>query len=121
MSYKGGGPMLAWYLHRISGVMIALLVGTHMIMAFMQHVWDNALATDIGNQVNAIYEAWWFQLFVVFFVLWHGVNGLRIIALDTWPKLLKFQREATWLQWFIIIPVYGLAVFLMVTGALGGQ
>jgi len=46
--------------------------------------------------------------------MFHGLNGLRILILDTWPQLLEYQREVTWLQWLVFIPVYGLTVFIMI-------
>ena len=62
-----------------------------------------------------------FQVIVAFFVMFHVLNGIRIILLDTWPKLLEFQREATWLQWLIFIPVYGMSVMLMIQRAISGE
>jgi hypothetical protein len=45
---------------------------------------------------------------------------LRIVILDFWPRYLKFQREVLILQWLIFIPVYGLAIYIMVTTGLAG-
>ena len=57
---------------------------------------------------------------VFFCVLFHVINGLRIIILDLWPKLIEHQREAIWLEWMIFLPVYGMAVYVIVSTALGG-
>jgi succinate dehydrogenase / fumarate reductase cytochrome b subunit len=115
--YKGGGPMLAWILHRISGIAIALFVGLHILASFMMQ----QFASDIGTSLNIIYESVYFQVFVFFVVIFHGLNGLRIIILDTWPELLEYQREVTWLQWLVFIPTYGLIVFIMVVRSLSGS
>lgn len=116
LTYKGGGPMLAWLLHRITGLGIVIFVGTHVISSFTMQ----QFGSDLGTSVNVIYEDWRFQIFVYFCVLFHGLNGLRIILLDIWPRFLKYQREAIWLQWLIFIPVYSLAVFIMIQRALSG-
>jgi len=54
-------------------------------------------------------------------VIFHALNGLRIILLDTFPKLLEYQREVTWLQWIVFIPLYGLAVFFIVARIISGE
>jgi succinate dehydrogenase / fumarate reductase cytochrome b subunit len=110
LRYQGGGPMLAWLLHRISGVAMVLFVGLHIVASFSMQQY----ASDLGTFVNTIYESWIFQIFVAFFVIFHGLNGLRIIVLDLWPQYLKYQREATWLQWAFFIPTYGLTVFFII-------
>jgi succinate dehydrogenase/fumarate reductase cytochrome b subunit len=66
-----------------------------------------------------MYEHWSFQLVIFFFVLFHAINGLRITIIDLLPKLLEYQREAIWVEWLVFIPVYGFAVFVIVSTALG--
>jgi succinate dehydrogenase/fumarate reductase cytochrome b subunit len=76
--------------------------------------------SDFWTSVNIVYESIYFQVFIYFVVFYHVLNGFRVIILDTWPKLLEYQREVTWLQWLIFIPIYGLTVFIMVQRALSG-
>ena len=116
MTYQGGGPMLAWYLHRIGGVVMVLFVGTHVFASFL----SRQLNSGLGAKINKPYESWYVQIFLSFFVIFHVLNGLRIIFLDTWPRFLKYQREITWIQWLILLPVYGLTVYIMIQNALGG-
>jgi succinate dehydrogenase / fumarate reductase, cytochrome b subunit len=116
LRYQGGGPMLAWMLHRITGLGILFFVGLHVLASFFMQ----QTAADWAIWVNTIYEYWIFQMFVVFFVIFHALNGLRIAVLDIWPQFLQYQREAIWLEWFVIVPVYGLTVFVIVTRALSG-
>jgi len=118
LTYRGGGPMLAWLLHRMSGLGMILFVSLHVLASFSMHVLESG--SDLGNAINAIYEAWYFQIFIYFCVLFHTLNGTRIIILDFWPRFLKYQRELIWLQWMIFLPVFGLSVFVMILGALGG-
>jgi succinate dehydrogenase / fumarate reductase cytochrome b subunit len=108
--------MLSWLLHRIGGLGMVIFVGMHILSSYMQYF----MASELGTTINIIYESVYFQVVLYFFVIFHALNGLRIIILDVWPGFLKFQREATWMQWLIFIPVYGLAVFLMITRALSG-
>lgn len=117
LRYKGGGPMISWLFHRIGGLGMVIFVSLHMLGTFL----DYQLGSDVGRTLNTIYESIYFQVLVAFFVMFHVLNGIRIIILDTWPKLLEFQREATWLQWLVFIPVYGMSVFLMVMRAISGE
>ncbi len=117
LKYQGKGPMLAWILHRISGICIAVFVGIHIISSFFMQ----QLGSDWATTLNTIYESWIFQILVIFIVIFHALNGLRIIILDIWPQLLVYQREALWLQWFIFLPIYGLAIFILVQRSLLGS
>ena len=116
LRYQGGGPMLAWILHRVSGVGMIVFVSLHVVAAFL----TQQIGSDLGIAINIIYESLYFQLFIFFCVIFHTVNGLRIIVLDTWPKLIRYQKESTWLEWFIVLPVYGLAVLIMIRRHLAG-
>ena len=113
--YRGGGPMLAWVLHRVSGVAMILFVSLHVVASFFQH----QLGSDIGTTINIIYESLYFQIFIYFVVIFHALNGFRILILDTWPRLLEYQREVTWLQWLAFVPIYALTIFIMVSRSLG--
>jgi succinate dehydrogenase / fumarate reductase cytochrome b subunit len=114
--YKGGGPMLAWALHRISGLAIVSFVALHVLASFL----TQQLGSDLGIAINTLYESLYFQLFMVFCAIFHGVNGLRIIVLDIWPRLIRYQKESTWLEWFVILPLYGLTAFIMIRRFLAG-
>ncbi|HJW91613.1 MAG TPA: hypothetical protein VJ436_13305 [Anaerolineales bacterium] len=116
LRYQGGGPMIAWMLHRITGVGILTFVGLHVVASFfMQQV-----SSDLATNVNILYESWIFQIVIVFFVIFHALNGLRIAILDLWPQYQVYQREALWLEWLVFLPVYGLTAFILVQRGLAG-
>ena len=117
LKYKGGGPMWAWILHRISGIGMVLFVGLHVVASFF----TQQIGSDWAITINIIYESVYFQLFIVFCVLLHGLNGIRIIVLDLWSKLIRYQKEAIWMQWLIFIPVYGLTIFIMLQRLITGE
>jgi len=114
--YKGGGPMLAWVLHRISGLGIIIFVTLHVLASFL----TQQMGSDLGIFINIIYESIYFQLFIVFCAIFHGVNGFRIILLDIWPRLIRYQKESTWLEWFVILPLYILTAYIMIRRFLAG-
>jgi len=102
--------MIAWMLHRFTGVGMAVFIGLHVLASFF----TQQTGSDLGISINIIYQNLYFQLFIYFCVLFHGLNGMRIIILDVWPRMIEYQREMIWLTWLIFIPVYGLTVFIMV-------
>jgi succinate dehydrogenase / fumarate reductase cytochrome b subunit len=117
LRYQGKGPMLTFILHRISGLGMVVFVGLHVLAAFLT---NQAFGTHVGIFIDRIYENWGFQIFIFFCVLFHAINGLRIVILDLWPKLIEHQREAIWLEWFVFVPIFGLAVYMIVQSGLGG-
>ena len=112
LRYQGKGPMLTYILHRIGGLGIATFVGLHILASFA--------GGNFGSFINNIYENWAFQIVIFFCALFHAINGLRIVILDLWPKLIEHQREAIWVEWAIFLPIYSMAVLVIVRTALGG-
>jgi succinate dehydrogenase / fumarate reductase, cytochrome b subunit len=112
LRYQGHGPMLTYILHRIGGLGIVTFVGMHILASF--------LGGSFGSYVNLVYEHWTFQIVIFFCALFHAINGLRIVILDLWPKLIEHQREAIWIEWAFFLPIYGMAVLVIARTALGG-
>jgi succinate dehydrogenase / fumarate reductase cytochrome b subunit len=117
LKYQGGIPMITWMLHRITGVGILLFVSIHVISSFFMQ----QLGSDLATNINIIYESWIFQIVIIFFVIFHALNGLRIAALDLWPRLQSYQHEVLWLEWLVIAPVYGLTIFVLIQNGLIGS
>jgi succinate dehydrogenase / fumarate reductase cytochrome b subunit len=111
LRYRGQGPMLTFILHRIGGVGMAIFVAMHILASF--------LGGEIGSFLNTIYEHWLFQIFIFFCALFHAINGLRITIVDLFPNLLVHQREAIWVEWAVFIPIFLIAVFVIILTAGG--
>jgi succinate dehydrogenase / fumarate reductase cytochrome b subunit len=111
LRYRGQGPMLTFILHRIGGIGMAVFITMHILASF--------LGGSIGGLLNSVYEHWLFQIFIFFCVLFHAINGLRITIIDLFPKLLVHQREAIWVEWAVFIPIFAIAVFVIISTAGG--
>jgi succinate dehydrogenase / fumarate reductase, cytochrome b subunit len=111
LRYNGQGPMLAFILHRIGGIGMAVFIAMHILASF--------LGGSIGGFLNNVYEHWLFQIFIFFCVLFHAINGLRITIIDLFPRLLVHQREAIWVEWAVFIPLFAIAVFVIISTAGG--
>ena len=112
LRYKGQGPFLTYILHRIGGLGMAIFITIHILSSFV--------GGKVGVFTNSIYENWIFQIFIFLFVLFHAINGLRFTILELFPKLIEHSREAIWIEWTFFIPIYGLALFVIVSKGLGG-
>jgi succinate dehydrogenase / fumarate reductase cytochrome b subunit len=121
LRYRGGQSMLAWLLHRISGIGIVLFVSMHIVAAFyLYSVEPESITGQITNALTNFYESLPMQIFMLFAVLWHAINGLRIVVLDMWPAMMAYNREAMWVQWALFIPLFLLPSSLMIIQAFSG-
>lgn len=116
LAYRGGLPMLAWLLHRISGIGIVVFVSLHVFTAFFLYAVEGGATNAIAGALTDLYVSLPMQIFVLFAVLFHAFNGLRVVVLDMFPKLWKFNREAMWLQWALFLPMFLLPAALMIMG-----
>ena len=112
LRYKGQGPMWSFILHRIGGLGMAVFITLHILASF--------IGGKGGVFINTLYEHWLFQIFIFFCVLFHAINGLRITIVDLFPKLLVHQREAIWVELAVFIPLFAIAVFVIMSTALRG-
>ncbi|MBC7879203.1 MAG: hypothetical protein H7Y59_18695 [Anaerolineales bacterium] len=113
LRYKGQGPFLTYILHRIGGLGMAIFVTTHILATFVE-----GKGWQIGDIINDIYISPFFQVFFLFGVLFHIINGMRITILDLFPKLILYHRQAIMIEWVIFIVVYSFAAITTITTAI---
>lgn len=111
LRYRGQGPMLTFILHRIGGLGMAIFITMHILASF--------LGGKTGVFLNTMYENWLFQIFIFFCVLFHAINGLRITIVDLFPRLIPHEREAIWVEWAVFIPLFAIAVWVIIRTAGG--
>jgi succinate dehydrogenase/fumarate reductase cytochrome b subunit len=115
LRYKGNGPFVTYILHRIGGLGMAIFVTIHILATFLE-----GRGWQIGDFINDIYISPPFQIFFLFGVLFHIINGMRITILDLFPRqLIPYHRQAIIIEWIIFIVVYGFAVVTTITTAIG--
>lgn len=112
--YRGSEGMLAWAFHRISGIAIFAFLVLHIVdiflVGFAPGVYDTLLgfyATPIGIIMEWLLGA---------AVLYHALNGLRIVIMDFWPRTTQFHRQLWYLSWVLF-----LAIGIPVTYVIGLQ
>ncbi len=115
--YRGGMNHLSWLLHRWSGLGIIIFVALHMLASLSTQEFGS---TSLANFINTVYMSVYFQLVVAFIVYFHALQGLRIIMLDFFPRFLDYQREITYAQWLIFIPLFGMTAMIMLLAHFSG-
>jgi succinate dehydrogenase / fumarate reductase cytochrome b subunit len=118
LRYKGNAGMWTWLLHRVTGL---------GILAFLIiHVADTAIVVynpEFYDHTLDIYRSPLFrvaELAIFFAVVYHALNGLRIIIQDFYPLAMLHQRRLAWaaagitavailpVAWIMLAPLVGL-------------
>src|SRR5687767_1985713 len=110
--YRGREGMLAWAFHRLSGVGIFAFVVLHIVDIYL--VGGNP---ELYNEVLTFYGSVLGRLLEVVLgaaLLYHALNGLRIIIIDLWPRMTVYHRQLWWASWiiFIVVGVPGALIIL---------
>jgi len=90
LSYRGGIGQWAWLLHRLSGLGILLFLILHVLDIFLA-----AFGPQVFEKLLFIYHSWVFRpliVLLIFGVIYHALNGLRLVVMDFWPALNAYQK-----------------------------
>src|SRR3954468_22056714 len=102
--YRGREGMWSWVAHRVTGVLIFFFLFVHVLDTALVRVspedYDKVVAT-YKTPIVALLEYG-----LVAAILFHALNGLRVIAVDFWSKGPRYQKQMLW-------SVVGLWVVLM--------
>ncbi|HEU4572817.1 MAG TPA: succinate dehydrogenase, cytochrome b556 subunit, partial [Candidatus Limnocylindrales bacterium] len=107
LRYRGREGMLAWAFHRISGVAIWAFVVLHVIDIYL--VGGDPKAYDQILQIYASPIGRVGEMLLGAALLYHALNGLRIIVMDFWPPLTRYHRVLWYASWAVFV-VVGLPV-----------
>jgi succinate dehydrogenase / fumarate reductase cytochrome b subunit len=92
--YRGGEGMWSWVAHRITGVLTFFFLFAHVL--------DTALVRVSPETYNEIIETYknpfvnLMEVGLVGAVLFHALNGLRIMLVDFWSQGPRYQRQMLW-------------------------
>ncbi len=92
--YRGGQGMWTWVLHRITGVSVFFFLLVHVLDTALVRVSPEAYDLVIASYKTPIVNL--LEIGLVGAVLYHALNGLRVILVDFWAKGPRFQRQMTW-------------------------
>lgn len=101
--YRGQSGMWLWVLHRLTGVGILAFLFLHIADTYLV-----AFGPEYYNELVFLYSNPFFRIMEILLVgavLYHGLNGLRIIALDFWEKAIDYHKQlfiATIIGFFVL-------------------
>lgn len=102
--YRGGEGMWTWVLHRITGVSVFFFLLVHVLDTALVRVSPDAYDLVIASYKTPIVNL--LEVGLVGAVLYHALNGLRVILVDFWSRGPRYQRQMTWAiatVWFVLM------------------
>ena len=117
--YRGREGMWSWVLHRITGVAIFFFLLVHVLDTALIRVSPEAYNAVIGS-----YKTWYFALGeagLVAAIIFHALNGLRIILVDFWKGGTQHHKTLLWIVlglWVVLTLGFAIRHFSL---ALGGH
>ncbi len=105
--YRGDPGMWAWVLHRITGVTIFFFLFVHVLDTAVIRINENDYDAVINTYKTPIIGL--MEIALVFCVLFHAFNGVRVILIDFWSKGPRYQRQMLWIVVGLFTVVFGAA------------
>ncbi len=110
--YRGREGMWTWVAHRVTGVLIFFFLFAHVL--------DTALVRVSPDAYNRIMDTYKTPLVnvmevgLVGAVLYHALNGLRVMAIDFWSKGTRYQKQMTYVVVAVVLIVMVPGTYYMV-------
>jgi succinate dehydrogenase / fumarate reductase cytochrome b subunit len=96
--------MWSWVLHRITGATIFFFLFVHVLDTALVRVSPEAYNSVIDTYKTPLVGL--MELGLVAAVLYHALNGVRVILVDFWSKGPRYQRIMLWsigVIWFLVM------------------
>jgi succinate dehydrogenase / fumarate reductase cytochrome b subunit len=110
--YRGDPGMWSWVLHRITGATIFFFLFVHVLDTALVRVGPQTYDEVIETYKTPIVGVMEFGLVAA--VLYHALNGVRIILIDFWSQGPRHQRLMLW-----VVGIVWLLVMVPTTVVLG--
>lgn len=116
--YRGGIGQWSWVAHRVTGVAVLLFLFTHILdtaLIMVGPVWY--------NKIIAIYRLPFFGLLEILLfaaVLYHALNGVRIILVDFWIPSIARHKQMFAIQMVLFTLIFLPVAWIMLGPVLHG-
>ncbi len=92
LRYRGAIGQWSWVLHRLTGVGVVLFLALHVVDTSWAVFYPELYVKAIAAYQSPIFTIGEFGL--VFAVVYHAFNGIRIVIFDYKPELWRHQAQA---------------------------
>ena len=102
--YRGDPGMWSWVLHRITGATIFFFLFVHVLDTALVRVSPNTYDQVIETYKTPIVNL--LEVGLVGAVLFHALNGIRVMLIDFWSKGPKVQKAMLWVigvVWVVVM------------------
>ena len=106
--YRGREGMWSWVAHRITGVAVFFFLFVHVLDTALVRVSPDAYDRVIDTYKTPIVNL--LEVGLVGAVLFHALNGIRLILVDFWSKGTKYHRQLLWI-------IVGIWIAVMIPGS----
>jgi succinate dehydrogenase / fumarate reductase cytochrome b subunit len=92
--YRVSWAELAWFGHRASGIGVLLFLFLHIVETSTV-----LLGPEVYDFTQTFYRnlpAKLGEVLLMAALVYHALNGLRVIAMDFWPRLTTYYRPLTY-------------------------
>lgn len=99
--YRGKSGQWAFMMHRITGFLVIMFLLLHVVDVSLVNV-----SAHLYNDVHELYGNVFMRLFEIGLLgalLFHSLNGLRIIIFDFFPGAIVRQKEMLWGVTFLTV------------------
>jgi succinate dehydrogenase / fumarate reductase cytochrome b subunit len=107
--------MWSWVLHRITGATIFFFLFVHVLDTALVRVSPHAYNEVVNTYKTPIVGL--MEMGLVAALLYHAINGVRVILIDFWSKGPRYQRQMLWVTvglWLaLLIPALGVLAMHM--------
>lgn len=108
LRYRGAIGQWSWVLHRLTGLGVVLFLVLHVIDTSWAFFYPDLYEGAIASYQSPLFTIGEFGL--VFAVIFHALNGLRIGILDFRPDLWRYQKQAAYYVFgatvLVLVPVF---------------
>ena len=87
--------MWSWALHRITGVTLFFFLFVHVLDTALVRVSPEAYNDTIETYKNPLVAL--MEMGLVVCVLFHALNGVRVILVDFWSQGPRYQKLMLWI------------------------
>jgi succinate dehydrogenase / fumarate reductase cytochrome b subunit len=127
LRYGGGIGQWSWLVHRVTGLGILFFLVIHIVDTFFVVAWPalyDHTVSIYGGMVTGLPDSWGLngyywplrwgfrvaELGLIACVLFHSINGVRVVLFDFWPKAIGYQKRI-----FQVVMVVFIAIMIPVT------
>ena len=92
--YRGREGMWSWVAHRITGVSVFLFLFVHVLDTALVRLDPDTYDAVVGTYKTPLVNL--LEVGLVAMVLFHALNGIRLILVDFWSKGPKYHKAMLW-------------------------